>query len=167
MEKIHMAITPSSFTFGTLGSEIDALFAEMEARASGLMSRAGSPALTEKVKNTGMTVFGSSFHVDVCEQEHAIIVTTDLPGVDKKDISVRLLNPQTLLIRTDVCTESDDADDAGTYHIRERKTGSMQRSIHLPAPVMGEGAKAGFKNGVMEITLQKDSADPGIPIKIQ
>ncbi|HJK46895.1 MAG TPA: Hsp20 family protein [Methanocorpusculum sp.] len=43
----------------------------------------------------------------------------------------------------------------------------MQRNIHLPAPVKAEGAKASFKNGVMEITLQKEVAEEGTTIAIE
>lgn len=164
-----MSIRPYQFNFGTLGNEIDALFAEMEARASTLMSQAaGSAALPGKVRCSSLPGFDNDFHIDVCENENDIIVVTDLPGIEKEDISVKLLNPETLLIKTEQHETCENIDDAGTYHIRERRLGSMQRSIRLPAAVETEGAKASFKNGVMEIRLPKvQKTEVGVDIRIE
>lgn len=162
-----MSIRPYQFNFTSLGSELDSLFAEMEARASALMNQSGVSALPAAVKSGNYCMFGSDFHVDLCENENEIIVVTDLPGIAKENISVKLLNPETLLIRTEQQMQAEEEGAEGTYHLRERKLGSMQRSIHLPAAVKSEGAKASFKNGVMEITLQKDTAEEGTSIDIE
>ena len=165
-----MPIRPYQFNFGTLGNEIDALFAEMEARASSLMSQAAtsSSMLPDKVRCSSLSGLGNDFHIDVCENENAVIVVTDLPGVEKEDISVKLLNPETLLIKTEQHAAEENTDDAGTYHIRERRFGSMQRSIHLPSAVETEGATASFKNGVMEIVLPKVKKDEeGVDIRVE
>lgn len=162
-----MSIRPYSINFGSIGSEIDALFAEMENRASCLISDAKETSLSEKVKSTGLSVFGNDISVDIYENETEVSIITDLPGVEKKDITVRLIDPQTLLIKTEESSEIEKTDEEGTYYLRERKLGSMQRNVHLPSPVIAEGAKASFKNGVMEITLQKDKKEIGIPIKVQ
>ncbi len=165
-----MSIRPYQFNFGTLGNEIDALFAEMEARASSLMSQAAAntSTLPDKVRCSSLPGFGNDFHIDVCENENDIIVVTDLPGMEKEDISVKLLNPETLLIKTEQHAADETTDDAGTYHIRERRFGSMQRSIRLPSAVETEGATASFKNGVMEIVLPKvQKKEVGVDIRIE
>lgn len=162
-----MTLTPQNISFRAIGSEIDALFSEMETRAANLLAQTNGNTLSTKMKNTSIPAFGNTFQVDVSENENEIIVTTDLPGLEKKDIAVRLLNPQKLLIKTEVQEETADMDCSNTYHIRERKFSNMQRNIYLPAPVVGEGVKASFKNGVMEIILPKDKSEVGLPIKIQ
>ena len=161
-----MSIRPYQFSFTSLGNELDSLFAEMEARACALMNQSGASTLPAAVKSGNYSVFGSDFHVDLCENENEIIVVTDLPGVEKENISIKLLNPETLMIRTEQQSETEEGTE-GTYHLRERKAGSMQRDIHLPAAVQAEGAKASFKNGVMEITLQKEKAEEGTSITIE
>lgn len=161
-----MSIRPYQFSFTSLGSELDSLFAEMEARATALMNQSGASTLPAAVKSGNYSVFGSDFHVDLCENENEIIVVTDLPGVEKENISVKLLNPETLMIKTEQQIQTEEGTE-GTYHLRERRLGSMQRNIHLPAPVKAEGAKASFKNGVMEITLQKEVAEEGTTIAIE
>lgn len=161
-----MSIRPYQFSFTSLGNELDSLFAEMESRACALMNQSGASTLPAAVKSGNYSVFGSDFHVDLCENENEIIVVTDLPGVEKENISIKLLNPETLMIRTEQQSETEEGAE-GTYHLRERKLGSMQRNIHLPAAVRAEGAKASFKNGVMEITLQKEQAEEGTSITIE
>lgn len=161
-----MSIRPYQFSFTSLGSELDSLFSEMETRACALMNQSGASTLPAAVKSGNYSVFGSDFHVDLCENENEIIVITDLPGVEKEAISVKLLGPETLMIKTEQQSEMEEGTE-GTYHLRERKLGSMQRNIHLPAAVKSEGAKASFKNGVMEITLQKEKAENGISIDIE
>ena len=162
-----MSIRLYHFNFTSLGSELDSLFAEMEARATSLMNQSWASALPAAVKSGKYCIFGSDFHVDLCENENEIIVVTDLPGIAKENISVKLLNPETLLIRTEQQMQAEEERAEGTYHLRERKLGSMQRSIHLPVAVKPEGAKASFKNGVMEITLLKDTAEEGTSIDIE
>ena len=82
-----MSIRPYQFSFTSLGSELDSLFAEMEARATALMNQSGASTLPAAVKSGNYSVFGNDFHVDLCENENEIIVVTDLPGVEKENIS--------------------------------------------------------------------------------
>lgn len=156
-----MSIRSCQFGFSSLGSEIDSLFTEIEACATSLMNQSGASNLPAAVKNSGMSIFGNNFQVDLCENENEIIVTSDLPDLEKDNISVKLLDPDTLVIK------AEQIGDAGTYHRRERRNGCMQRSIHLPSPVANRGAKASFKNGVMEIVLKKEIADEGVHIEIE
>ncbi len=162
-----MQIRPYQFSFSSLGGEIDSIFAEMEARAAALMNQSGASNLPAAVKSGNLCVFGNDFHVDLCENENEIIVVTDLPGIEKENITVRLLNPDTLLIKTEQHSQIEESGEEGTYHLRERKMGSMQRTIHLPSEVLTENARASFKNGVMEITLQKKHAEDGVAIDIE
>lgn len=163
-----MSIRSCQFSFSSLGSEIDSLFAEMETRATALMNQSGASGLPAAVKNSGISIFGNDFQIDLCETETEIIVTSDLPGLEKENISVRLLDPDTLIIKAEQQqVETEQMDDAGTYHLRERRNGCMQRSIHLPSPVTNQGAKASFKNGVMEIVLQKEITTEGVHIEIE
>ena len=45
---------------------------------------------------------------------------------------------------------------AASYHRRERATGTFQRSLTLPAKIDPENVKAIYKEGVLNITLQKE-----------
>lgn len=159
-----MSIRFSPFSFGTLGSELDALFSEMEERAENLASR--SESLKTIAKNAVPRITGD-FHVDLCETPTEIIITCDLPGIEKQDVSIKLLNETSLQIKTTYDQEVSETDVSAIYHLRERRSGLGERIIHLPAEVSAEGAKASFKNGIVEITLQKAVKDPGVPIEIE
>ena len=159
-----MSIKFSPFSFGTLGSELDTLFSEMEERAENLASR--SESFKTMAKNAVPRITGD-FHVDLCETPAEIIITCDLPGVEKEDVSVKLLNETSLQIKTKSNSEVSNTDVSRIYHLRERRSGAGERVIRLPAEVIPEGAKASFKNGIVEITLQKSVKDPGMPIEIE
>lgn len=165
-----MSNNPFQFNFGSIGNDIDTMLAEMEARAAAFMSQTGAGALTlaNRSCNAALPISGNSLHLDVCETENEIIVVSDLPGVSKEEVSVKLLDPETLLIKTEKQEAEDTTGDAGTYHIRERRIGSMQRTIHLPAAVAKDGATATFKNGVMEVVLPKlKKEEVGVDIHIE
>ncbi len=161
MENINMAITPYTFSFGSLGSSIDSLITEMEARAFAAVPKPETIKTT--VKNTVPRITGN-FNVDVTEVDDALIVTCDLPGFEKSDVSIRLINPETLVIKTQVCSETVFT---GTYHLRERRTDAGQRTILLPMGVTAEGAKATFRNGILELVLPKVKPEEGEEIQIE
>lgn len=165
LQKVYtMSIRFCPFSFGTLGSELDTLFSEMEERAENLASR--SESLKTIAKNAVPRITGD-FHIDLCETPTEIIITCDLPGIEKQDVSVKLLNETSLQIKTTYDREVSKTDASGVYHLRERRAGSGERIIHLPAEVISDGAKASFKNGIVEITLPKVVTDAGIPIEIE
>jgi HSP20 family protein len=102
--------------------------------------------------------------VDVAEQENEVIVVADLPGVEKENVEISLVNPRTLEIR---CERKDEKEEkAEGYYLRERRSGSISRVIPLPSEVTDEGASATFKNGVLEVHFRKLPIDRGAKIKI-
>lgn len=94
--------------------------------------------------------------LDVAEHDDELVVTVDLPGFEKDDIDVSL-SEQTLTISGDYGYEGGE--DESEYLYRERRHGSMRRSIHLPAEVDEDGIEATYTNGVLTITLPKVDAD--------
>jgi len=90
--------------------------------------------------------------VDVNENDKAFIMTADFPGFDKKDVSLKAEESVlTLSANRDSDIESND----GSYRIRERRTGSFNRSFNLPENVLVENINAKFKNGSLTITIPK------------
>ncbi|MDO9522092.1 MAG: Hsp20/alpha crystallin family protein [Methanocorpusculum sp.] len=159
-----MSIRSYPFSFGTIGSELDTFFSEMEERAESFASH--SDSIKTMAKNAIPRITGD-FYVDLCETPSEIIITCDLPGIEKEDVSVKLLNETTLQIKTKYDRDVSNTDASGIYHLRERRSGAGERIIRLPVEVIAEGAKASFKNGIMEITLPKSVKDPGVPIEIE
>lgn len=91
-------------------------------------------------------------YVDVVDRDNDIIVTADLPGVDKKDIKIDVRD-DILEISAQRKTEKEEKE--GGFLRHERRFNQFYRAIRLPAPVDKSKAKASFNNGVLEITLPK------------
>ena len=105
------------------------------------------------------------FRVDVREHDDEVIVVADLPGVEKDDVSLQILNPRNLEISCERKGEKEEKSEG--YYVRERVYGSMQRIVTLPADVTVEDAKASFKNGVLEVRLNKTKISPKSRIDIE
>ncbi len=92
------------------------------------------------------------FRVDVRKHANEILVVADLPGIEKENINVNLINPRTLEIKCEHDKETDN-DDKG-YFVREREYRSLSQLVVLPHDVSDDGASATFKNGVLELKLK-------------
>jgi len=90
--------------------------------------------------------------VDVHETENELVVTADIPGMNEKDIDVRVENNM-LTISGERKTESNVKDD--NYLRVERTYGSFSRSFSLPNTVNTEGIAAEYNNGVLSVRLPK------------
>ena len=90
--------------------------------------------------------------VDIKETENELVVKADVPGLEMKDIDVKLENG-TLTIRGERKFEA--AKDEGGWHRVERSYGTFERVFTLPDSVNPEGVKADYKNGVLTVTLPK------------
>ena len=156
-----MTPVPYTFSFGAVGNSLDAFFSAVESRA---MSAVPSTDYLKSTMKNAVPRFSGDFSVDLTETDEALIITCDLPGFEKADVSVKLLDSETLSIKAQSCLETVSA---GTYHLRERRTDTGQRKIRLPAEVTAEGAKAVFKNGTLEIVLMKIHPDEGEEIIIE
>jgi HSP20 family protein len=103
----------------------------------------------------------SSVPVDVQETDDAVIVRASVPGIRPEDLSVEV-NQGVLTIRGEIREEHEET--RGTWHIRERRIGTIYRSVTLPTPVREEEAQATLEHGVLEIRLPK--AEPRIQRRI-
>ena len=105
-------------------------------------------------------------HMDVKETDKEIVVETELPGIDEKDVSLALKDG-VLTIRGEKKHEVDEEKE--NYRIMERRYGSFQRSLRLPDTVDEDKIEATFNNGVLKVSLPKRPEAIGkhrkIPIK--
>ncbi|MCM2466259.1 Hsp20/alpha crystallin family protein [Methanoculleus oceani] len=141
-----------------LWSEFDEMLGDMQKQFGEVMERLSGA--TQQVPLIG----GTGAVVDVLEHDADIVVVADLPGVERQGISVRLLDPRTLRI-TARREEAKEEEQAG-YHMRERRIGTISRTVSLPTDVRGEEARATFKNGVLEIRLKKVAEARGREIPV-
>ena len=79
-----------------------------------------------------------------------IIVRADLPGIDPKDVSVSVLGNQ-LTIEGE--RKQEEKKEEKDYFYREVAYGKFSRTMTLPEGVDASKVKAGYKNGILEVTL--------------
>lgn len=134
----------------------------------------------------GTPRMGGSLAVDVKEKEDAYEIRASVPGVKPEDVDVSVLG-DTVRIRGQFESErrSDQQQDQGTdgageqgeqggqagqrgerWLIRERRSGSFERTVTLPSAVKADDATAAFQDGILTITLPKaEEAKPrSIPV---
>ena len=89
---------------------------------------------------------------DIFETESGVAILLDLPGVDKKDVSVEV--KENILTITGNRDNEKDVDDS-SYYRRERTCGAFQRSFAVRGTIAPDKIKASFKNGVLKIELAR------------
>lgn len=104
--------------------------------------------------------------VDIGETSDEYLVTADLPGVDRDNIEVTVVDGR-LTIRGErhQQTKADD----GTVHRVERIFGTFSRSFDLPTAVNAENITAVYSDGVLTVSVPKaEEAKPKqIEIKVK
>ena len=101
--------------------------------------------------------------VDIYEDEHTVTVKMEVPGIDQKDIDVRLEN-NTLTVRGERKFEKDEKEE--NFHRIERRYGSFYRSFTLPNTLDAEKVSADYDNGVLKIKLAKKAEAKPKQIKV-
>jgi len=96
--------------------------------------------------------------VDIYEQGDNIVLKAELPGIEAKDVDIRVEN-NVLTLRGERKFESEVRRE--DCHRVERAYGTFSRSFTLPNVVDTEKIKADYKDGVLQVTLpQKEEAKP-------
>jgi HSP20 family protein len=96
--------------------------------------------------------------VDIFEHEGNLVLRAELPGIEPKDVDVRVEN-NVLTLRGERKFESEVKREK--YHRVERAYGTFSRSFTLPNVVDTEKIKAEYKDGVLQVTLpQREEAKP-------
>jgi len=90
--------------------------------------------------------------VDIYEDEHNITLKMEAPGIDEKDIDVRV-EGNTLNVRGERKLEKDEKEE--NYRRIERQYGCFTRSFTLPSSVDSALVSAHFDKGVLKINLAK------------
>ena len=90
--------------------------------------------------------------VDIYEDEHNITLKMEAPGIDEKDIDVRV-EGNTLTVHGERKLEKDEKEE--NYRRIERQYGSFTRSFTLPSSVDSGQVSAHFDKGVLKINLAK------------
>lgn len=113
---------------------------------------------------TNLTTSGAFIPpVDVYEDEHGLRLKLEVPGIDEKDLDVRIEN-NVLTVRGERKFENEEKEE--NFHRIERRYGSFSRSFSLPNSVDTEKVSAEYKNGVLTLQLVKRAEAKPKQIKV-
>ena len=118
------------------------------------MDRLFEDSLT-RARDRGEEDFGTGAWapaVDIYETSDSLVIKAEIPGIDKKDVSIEVKD-NTLRLKGTRKQEKDVKEE--NYHRMECCYGSFQRTFTLPATVDQEKISATFKNGMLEVKLPK------------
>lgn len=90
--------------------------------------------------------------VDIFETENELVLSAEVPGIDEKDIEIKL-EDNTLTLRGKRNFEKETKEE--NYHRIERTYGSFFRSFSLPLYVNQDAIKAEHNHGVLKIVMPK------------
>ena len=103
--------------------------------------------------------------VDIKEEGDNLVVTTDLPGINKEDIEINL--KEDMLEISAKSGEEKETEEEG-YIRRERSYTRFYRAVRLPTSVKEEGGSAKIENGILTIKLPKmQLEEPAKKIQIE
>jgi len=105
-----------------------------------------------------------SMALDLVEHDDEFLVTVDLPGFERDDVSLQVTD-HTLRIEAE--RESEVEEEEEQYLRHERRQQAMHRSIRLPDDIDKENVSARMKNGVLTVTLPKLEIEEARTIDIE
>jgi HSP20 family protein len=114
------------------------------------MDRLFDDAFTRPINNTNG--FSGVPSIDLYQTDDEVVVKASLPGLKADDVHISVTNG--VLSLSGEFKQKDDVRES-TYHIREHRYGSFERSLTLPVDVETDRSKADFKDGILTITLPK------------
>ena len=103
---------------------------------------------------------GISTHIDwkpntnILETRDSLIIEMELPGVDKDDVSITLLNNQELVFKGTKKQPRLDQD-LVTYYLFEREFGTFYKKIVIDFPLDTSKIKSHMENGILYIEISK------------
>jgi len=92
--------------------------------------------------------------IDVTETDKAYAITAELPGMDEKNVEVKVAD-DILTIKGEKQEEKEEK--TKDYHLSERSFGSFQRAFQVPSGVDTDKIDAKFSKGVLTVTLPKST----------
>jgi HSP20 family protein len=90
--------------------------------------------------------------VDIYEDAQKVMLKLEVPGIDQKDLDVRVEN-HTLTVKGERKFENEEKEQ--NFHRIERRYGSFYRAFTLPNTVDTENVAASYNAGVLKLELKK------------
>ncbi len=93
---------------------------------------------------------------DFSENDNAVTVIAEMPGMDENDIEVSLDNG---VLTIEGEKKSDREEQGENFYLSQRRFGSFRRAFRLPEGISKDAITSHFKKGVLTVTMPKASAE--------
>ncbi|MBU1053243.1 MAG: Hsp20/alpha crystallin family protein [Proteobacteria bacterium] len=94
--------------------------------------------------------------VDIYDDEDSLVITAELPGVNKEEVSVEIKDNIVSIKGERV---KDKEINKENYYRKESSYGSFYRAFALPSAVNSDKIKATFKDGMLKVEIPKPEED--------
>jgi len=111
------------------------------------MDRLFDDAFTRPLSLSGVSAMPA---IDMYQTADEVVVKATLPGLKAEDVDITVTG-ETLTLRGEFKQENEQKETS--YHIREVRSGSFERSLLLPTDIKADKAKADFEAGILTISL--------------
>ncbi|MGD9347117.1 MAG: Hsp20/alpha crystallin family protein [Candidatus Aminicenantes bacterium] len=101
--------------------------------------------------------------VDIYETEQTLVLTAEVPGIEDKDIEIKI-EDSTLTLKGERKFEKETEEE--NYHRIERAYGSFYRSFSLPPYIDQDKIEAEHEQGVLKITMPKKHESKPRTVKV-
>ena len=102
--------------------------------------------------------------VNVAEDEKALTVSVELPGLEEKDIDVEVMGNQLVISGERKFEEEKKEKD---FHRVEHQYGSFSRTVTLPTGLKTDAVDAVYKKGILTVSIPKVEPTPVAKIKVK
>src|SRR3982074_2650962 len=137
-------------------------FSSMQDRIN-RMSRLFRESYSPEGPEEALTTTSFAPPVDIYEDEHNITLKLEAPGIDEKDIDVRIDN-NTLTVHGERKIEKEEKEE--NFRRVERQYGSFTRTFTLPPTVETDNVSATYDKGVLKVKLAKKAEAKPKQIKV-
>lgn len=100
----------------------------------------------------GLSMWNGYPTVDIYDNDENIVITAELPGINKTDIVIDVKD-RVLTLKGERSFDNEVKEEK--YYCRERTFGKFQRAFRLPADVDPEKISADYKDGILKIDIPK------------
>lgn len=149
-KKTGVTGTPQRSTFDSLRREVDRIFDEFHPAAWRFPF--GRSIFGLEVPHSAAWQIAPA--TDMVEKDKEYEISAELPGMDEKDIEIKLSN-HTLSIKGEKTEEKEEREK--DYYLSERRYGSFHRIFQLPEGVDADKIEASFSKGVLKVKMPKST----------
>ena len=102
--------------------------------------------------------------VDIFETKDDFVISAELPGLKKENVSLTLEH-DILMLKGEKKKEISNEDEG--YNLSERRFGKFCRSFVMPDSIKPEKIKTNFKDGLLRVSIPKSEVSKEKEIEVE